>query len=189
MPYSYMQVPFYYFIFGGNERRNAVVVYFASVPFFLAWVSLFPNVSFPSQWSCWVLWIIPVSTHNFCMIFFFFNSLRLHINNEHWWVPQGMAAFLSHMRSAKWQDKTGTDRSITVWLGTVSGQGHSLESSLKGLFFQSTRGLSPLRTTEWLSLLQKRPPAAEHNPAHTSLAACTVRKQETALPELMPITS
>lgn len=33
--------------------------------------------------------------------FFFFNNLRLHINNEHWWVPQGMAAFLSHMRSAK----------------------------------------------------------------------------------------
>lgn len=87
-----------------------------------------------------------------------------------------MAALLSHMRSAKKEEKAGTDPSTTIWLVSVSGQGHSFENSLNGLFFQSTHGLPPLRATEWLSLLQKRPQAVEHNTAFISLAVCTVHK-------------
>lgn len=99
-----MQVPFYYFTFGGNERRNAIVVCFASVPFFLAWVSLLPKASFPLQYLAGSSASFQYPPMTFVWVFLS-NDVRLHINNEHWWVPlrvpQGMAALLSHMMSAK----------------------------------------------------------------------------------------
>lgn len=155
-----MQVP-YYFTWGDNERRNAVVVYFASVPF-LAWVSLHRKVCFPSQWSCWVLCIIPVSINNFCVWFF----LK--------WFKASQWSLVSATRDsciAQPLEVSKVTGESWGWprLVSISGQGHSLENSLNGLFFfQSTRGLLPLRATQWLNVLQKRPQGVKHTTTYQS---------------------